>query len=67
VLIDAQVSAGNRVAALRQFEQCKALLAAELGLQPGEALAASAARAYGPAAMTKTVRKLLTGMEAGTR
>jgi len=64
VLIDAHVSAGNRVAALRQFDQCKTLLAAELGLQPGEALAASAAKAHGPAAMVGAARQLVNGAEA---
>ncbi|WP_200939329.1 AfsR/SARP family transcriptional regulator [Arthrobacter sp. Leaf337] len=64
VLIDAHFSMGNRVAALRQFDQCRALLAAELGLQPGEALAASAARAHGSAAITQAARRLLTGVEA---
>ncbi|WP_307484962.1 AfsR/SARP family transcriptional regulator [Pseudarthrobacter sulfonivorans] len=48
VLIDAHVSMGNRFAALRQFDRCRALLAADLGLQPGDALAASAARAMVP-------------------
>lgn len=61
VLVDAHVSAGNRGEALRQFDRCRTLLADELGLQPGDALAASAARAHGPAAVTQGARDLLSG------
>ena len=63
ILVDAHVVAGNRAEALRQFGRCKALLAAELGLQPGEALAAAAGRAYGPAAVTRAARKVLAGLD----
>jgi DNA-binding SARP family transcriptional activator len=59
ILIDAHVSVGNRAAALRQFERCRALLAQEVGLPPGDAVAAAAARACGPAVMTQTARAVL--------
>lgn len=45
VLICAYVCAGNRAEALRQFERCRVLLRDELGLQPGDDLAAAAATA----------------------
>ncbi|WP_024286591.1 BTAD domain-containing putative transcriptional regulator [Cellulomonas sp. KRMCY2] len=45
VIIEAQVGAGNRGEALRQFTVCRELLVRELGLEPGPALQAAAARA----------------------
>lgn len=45
VLIDAHTGAGNRGAALRQFETCRVLLARELGLEPGAAVVAAVERA----------------------
>ena len=62
ILVDAHVVAGNRGEALRQFNRCRTMLADELGLQPGEALAAAAGRAYGPAAVTRAAREMLTGL-----
>ena len=59
ILIDAHVDAGNRSEAIRQFERCRDLLASELGLHPGEALAAAAGRAHGPVAMTHAARQVL--------
>ena len=59
VLIDAHVIAGNRAEALRQFERCRTILRDELGLHPGEALSAAAARAHGPAAVTRASREIL--------
>lgn len=38
VLITAHLAAGNRGAALRQFEQCRRVLLDELGLEPSQAL-----------------------------
>lgn len=59
ILIDAHVVAGNRTAALRQFDRCRALLASEVGLSPGDSVVAAAARAHGPAAVTREARELL--------
>lgn len=61
VLIEAHVAAGNRGEALRQFDRCRDLLRAELGLQPGEGVAAAAALAHGPAAVTRAARGVLSG------
>jgi DNA-binding SARP family transcriptional activator len=38
VLVKAHLAAGNRAAALRQFEQCRRILQSELGLEPSQAL-----------------------------
>ncbi len=38
MLITAHLAAGNRGAALRQFEQCRRVLHEELGLEPSQAL-----------------------------
>ncbi len=38
VLVKAHLAAGNRGAALRQYEQCRRILQAELGLEPSQAL-----------------------------
>lgn len=38
VLVKAHLAAGNRVAALRQYEQCRRVLFEELGLEPSPAL-----------------------------
>ncbi|WHM41022.1 BTAD domain-containing putative transcriptional regulator [Streptomyces sp. BPTC-684] len=38
VLMEAHLAAGNRGAALRQFEQCRRVLLEELGLEPSESL-----------------------------
>ncbi|MEV4319020.1 BTAD domain-containing putative transcriptional regulator [Actinocrispum sp. NPDC049592] len=38
VLVKAHLAAGNRGAALRQYEQCRRILRAELGLEPSQAL-----------------------------
>jgi DNA-binding SARP family transcriptional activator len=65
VLIDAHVHSGNRGEALRQFERCRAILWDQLQLQPGEALAAAAARAHGPAAITQTAREALSTVTLG--
>ena len=62
MLIDTHVSAWNRVEALRQFERCRAILIDELGLLPGEELAAAAARAHGPAAVTQASRQILSSV-----
>jgi DNA-binding SARP family transcriptional activator len=59
ILIDAHVDAGNRSEAIRQFERCRDVLAVELGLHPGEALAAAAGRAHGPVAVTRAARRVL--------
>ena len=61
VLIEAHVAAGNRGEALRQFDRCRKLLIAELGLQPGEAVVAAAAMAHGPAAIAQAARGILSG------
>jgi len=61
VLIEAHVASGNRGEALRQFDRCRDLLRAELGLQPGEAVAAAAALALGPAVVTREARTVLSG------
>lgn len=45
VLIEAHIAAGNRAAALRQFEACSALMRRELGLEPGAAVRRAADRA----------------------
>ncbi len=66
ILVDAHVIAGNRAEALRQFARCKSLLVDELGLMPGDALAAAAARAYGPAAVTQGARTLLADLAIPT-
>ena len=47
VLIEAHTAAGNRAAALRQFEVCRVLMRRELGLEPGAAVTRAAARARG--------------------
>jgi DNA-binding SARP family transcriptional activator len=59
VLVDAYVAAGNRGEALRQYDRCCAILRSELGLLPSEALAAAAARAIGPSAVSAGARELL--------
>jgi DNA-binding SARP family transcriptional activator len=38
VLVKAHLAAGNRAAALRQYEQCRRILLSELGLEPSQAL-----------------------------
>ncbi|GHH66712.1 hypothetical protein GCM10017673_12710 [Streptosporangium violaceochromogenes] len=38
VLVKAHLSAGNRAAALRQYEQCRTVLRNELGLEPSQTL-----------------------------
>jgi DNA-binding SARP family transcriptional activator len=65
VLIDAHVASGNRGEALRQFERCRVILWDQLRLQPSEALAAAAARAHGPAAVTQAAREAVSTMALG--
>jgi DNA-binding SARP family transcriptional activator len=38
VLVKAHLAAGNRAAALRQYDQCRRILLSELGLEPSQAL-----------------------------
>ncbi|WP_155993028.1 AfsR/SARP family transcriptional regulator [Nocardioides sp. URHA0020] len=64
ILVDAHTVAGNRAEALRQFGRCKSLLADELGLQPGVALADAAGRAYGPVAVSRAASQLLAEQSA---
>jgi len=47
VLIEAHTAAGNRAAALRQYEACRVLMRRELGLEPSAAVNRAAARARG--------------------
>lgn len=47
VLIEAHTAAGNRAAALRQYDACRVLMRRELGLEPGAAVSRAAARARG--------------------
>ena len=64
VLIDAHVAAGNRGEALRQFDRCRTTLRQELGLAPGDALVAAAARAHGPAAVVRGAQAALAAAGA---
>jgi DNA-binding SARP family transcriptional activator len=53
ILIDAHMAVGNRTAALRQFERCRTILAAEVGLTPTDDVVAAAARARGSGAIVR--------------
>lgn len=64
ILIDAHVDAGNRNEAIRQFLHVRALLTAELGLDPGPALITAVARAHGPTAVTQAARQVLADASA---
>ncbi len=45
VLIEAHTGAGNRAAALRQYEACRAVMRRDLGMEPGAAVRRAAAEA----------------------
>lgn len=66
ILIDAHVAFGNRIAALRQFEKCRLILATEVGLAPSGDILAAAARARGPeAVVAQSIHEVLPAAAAG--